>query len=220
MKIVLRHAGPFFIAALFGVVSPVRAEPTTDTKHAVQALYAYGSCVVDQSPSRTRRVLSLVPGSKEERALLRSVADDRCINGHGGSQYLYFEPQMLRGAIAEAMLHLDQARGSKRKLANEPPPFPALSANDLARLSQEGQATLLALDVAQCLLSTDPQAVTALLAADPASPEEGQGFTKLLPNLGPCISDGKQVTLSKPHLRGVLAEAAYRSAFALANAPR
>ena len=78
------------MASLLAVGASARAEPETDAKHAIQAMYSYGGCVVDFSPSRTRRVLSMVPGSKEEQALLRSVTDDRCINGHGGSQYLFF----------------------------------------------------------------------------------------------------------------------------------
>ena len=215
MKLRLRWVGPLFMTALLGLTSSVRAEPTTDTKHAIQAMHEYGRCVVDLSPSRTRRVLSLVPGSKEERGLLRSVADDRCINGHGGSQYLYFEPQMLRGAIAEAILKLDGKRASKHNGADEAAPFSTLSAEDLAGLSQEGRTSIFALDVAQCLIASDPIAVSALLGTYPTSPEESQAFAKLSLRLGPCIPNGKQVTLAKPQLRGALAEAAYRSSFAL-----
>jgi len=208
------------MASLFAVGASAQAEPETDAKHAIQAMYLYGSCVVDLSPSRTRRVLSLAPGSKEEQALLRSVTDDRCINGHGGSQYLFFEPEMLRGAIAEAILHLDEERGTKAKMTDAPAPFAPLSPKDLEGLSPEGRSTLLVLDVAQCLAASDAQDVSALLEADPTSQEEGQAFAKLVPHLGPCIPNGKQVTLAKPRLRGALAEAVYRSAFVMAPAPR
>jgi hypothetical protein len=176
-------------------------------------MYAYGWCVVQEEPSQSRRVLTVPPGSAEERALLQKISTDRCVSGHGQVYDIDFEPQMLRGVIAEVVLDAD---GRKGKLA---PPFTGLTAATIATLDERGRNALRALDFAGCIVAAAPDAVTVLLKTNPASSHEARAFEQLGPDLGQCLPQGSQMTLAKPQLRGFLAEAAYRSAYAAVHRP-
>jgi len=155
--------------------------------------------------------MTVPPGSAQERALLRKISTDRCTSGQGQVYHMDFQPQMLRGVIAEVVLDAD---GRKGKLA---PPFTGLTAETIAALDARGRSALRALDLAGCIVAAAPDTVTALIKSAPASSKEARVFEQLAPHLGPCLPSGAQMTLAKPQLRGFLAEAAYRAAYATAS---
>jgi hypothetical protein len=199
------------VLALFASASAQASAPGFTQTDSIQRMYRYGWCVVREDPSQSRRVLTVPPGSAEERALLRKIQTDRCLSGQGQVFYIDFEPQMLRGVIAEVVLDAD---GPVGKLA---PPFTGLDAAAIASLDERGRASLRALDFAACLVGAAPGEVTALLKTRPASAKEARAFQQLGPQLSPCLAQGAQMTLAKPQLRGFLAEAAYRATYAAAR---
>lgn len=200
--------------AFFTSASAQASAPGFTSDDSIRRMYTYGWCVVQQAPSQSRRILTLPPGSAEERALLRRISTDRCLSGQGQVFYIDFEPQMLRGVIAEVVLDAD---GRKGKLA---PPFTGLTAETIAALDEPGRSALRALDLAGCIVAAAPDTVTALIKSVPASSKEARVFQQLGPHLGPCLPSGAQMTLAKPQLRGFLAEAAYRAAYATAHGAR
>jgi hypothetical protein len=183
----------------------------------IRAMYAYGRCVVDATPSSSRRVLSHPPGSREELALLRTVSNPLCLNGHGDIEQLDFAPQALRGAIAEAILRRDAGPRRPGERASHEPPFTALTPADIAALDEKDRVLLWGLDFAQCIDQAAPNAVADLLKTDPTSQQEDQAFQQLRAYMGPCLPQGAQMTIVKPQLRGFLAEAVYRAAYAPAG---
>lgn len=180
----------------------------------VRRMFTYGYCVVRLEPAQSRRILSVAPGSGEERALLRKISTDRCLSGQGQVTHIDFEPQMLRGVIAEAVLDFDSGK------SNLAPPFTGLTQAAIAALDERGRGALRALDLAHCIVGSAPDAVAALLKTGPASAKEARAFQQVTPHLGPCLAKGAQMTLAKPQLRGFLAEAAYRSAYAASRGSR
>ncbi|MGA9583626.1 MAG: hypothetical protein WBR13_16830 [Allosphingosinicella sp.] len=196
------------VLALSASASAQASAPGFTSDDSIRRMYTYGWCVVQVDPSRSRRVLTVPPGSAEERALLGRISTDRCLSGQGQVFYIDFEPQMLRGVIAEVVLDAD---GPKGKLA---PPFTGLTPETIASLDESGRSALLALDFASCIVEAAPDAVSAVLKTRPASSKEARAFQQLGPHLSPCLAQGAQMTLAKPQLRGFLAEAAYRAAYA------
>lgn len=205
----------WFALVTLGGLAFAQAEAQTHAQdESIRAMRSYGRCVVELSPSSSRRVLGQPPGSRQERALLRAVANDLCLDGQGAVERLDFEPQMLRGAIAEAILRLDALPRKPGQRVDHVPPFAALTSADIAALDEKSRAALWGLEFAQCIDLAAPETVTALFKTDPASPQEGQVFQQLRAYMGPCVPQGQQMTISKPQLRGFLAEAAYRAASA------
>ncbi|MGZ8352106.1 MAG: hypothetical protein ACXWUJ_03260 [Allosphingosinicella sp.] len=201
------------VLALFASASAQASAPGFSSDDSIRRMYTYGWCVVQVAPSQSRRILTVPPGSAEERALLRKIETDRCLSGQGQVFYIDFEPQMLRGVIAEVVLDAD---GGKGKLA---PPFTGLTAATIATLDDRGRSALRALDFAACIAGAAPDAVGAVLETRPASSKEDRAFQQLGPHLSPCLPKGARMTLAKPQLRGFLAEAAYRAAYAAERSP-
>lgn len=201
------------VLALFASASAWASAPGFSNADSIRRMYTYGWCVVREDPSQSRRVLTVPPGSAEERALLKKISTDRCLSGQGQVFYIDYEPQMLRGVIAEVVLDAD---GPKGTLA---PPFTGLTAATIASLDEKGRSALRALDFAGCIVAAAPDAVTEMLKTRPASSKEARAIQQLGPHLSPCLPQGAQMTIAKPQLRGFLAEAAYRAAYAAARAP-
>lgn len=196
------------IVALAGLI-PARASAQADTEQeAIRAMHRYGACVVAQSAAASG-ILGLPPGSQAERALRRQIMTPRCLSGHGQVYSLDDQPDLLRGAIAEAVLQ----HGNGRRVPWVAP-FTIASAADVAALEERGRSALRALDFAQCIVAASPAAVETLLDTLPTTAPEDRAFRQLTPHLGPCLPAGARMSIVKPQLRGFLAEAAYRRAYA------
>ncbi len=200
-----------FVAAIGGVVSaPLRAQVDTQAD-AIRAMHRVAACLVFNESSISG-ILAVPPGSAAERALLR-LATPYCTGNVIGISLVY-RSQMLRGTIAEEVLRLGDNNRTNGRRMRWVAPFTALSAADVAALDERGRLALGALDLAQCVQAAAPNEVQALLNTRPTDPPEGDAFRQLSPFFGPCLEAGAQVTISRPQLRGFLAEAAYRAAFA------
>lgn len=198
------------ILAIFGGVisSDARAEIDTPAD-AIRVLHQRAYCIVYQSSSASK-ILSVPPGSRAERALLRKL-EAGCI---GGAYHLNAHTQLIRGAIVEAILRLGDDNPSQGRRIRWVAPFAALSTAEVAALDQDGRVALSALDFAQCVYAAAPDRVRALLKTAPTYSPEQKAFKQLSEVFGPCLQQGVQITVSMPQLRGFLAEAAYRSIYA------
>jgi hypothetical protein len=200
----------FLVAALAALI-PNRAQAQADTQtDAILAMHRYAECVVSLSAA-TSGILGVPPGSPAERALLRQIMTPRCFNGQGFVYVLDDQPQLLRGAIAEVVLRGGNRRDGRR--VRWVPPFTIAAAADVEALDERGRSSLRALDFAQCIVAASPAAVETLLGTLPTMPPEDRAFRLLTPSLGPCLPAGARMSVSRPQLRGFLAEAAYRRAY-------
>jgi len=181
-------------------------------------LHDYGDCLVNDYPSSARRLLSYAPGSRGERNLLASFGNTpRCLEGEGAVEQLYFQREMLRGIVAEAILRADAEPAPPGERVQRSAPFSRLSDSDIAALDEKGRLSLLGLTLAQCIDAAAPDAVAALFKTDPLSPDEDRAFRQIGPQLSPCLKEGAEMKIGKPQLRGFLAEARYRAAYAAAH---
>lgn len=189
------------------------ADPFTEGE-SVRAMHHAGACVV-QYEVEASRVLGMPPGSEAERALFRLLSDStstsRCIGGP--VSFLTFQPQLLRGAIAEAVLEAGDGGAIYDGHVRWVAPFTGLTEGDIAALGEQGRGSLRALDFAQCVHAAAREAVAALLETVPTSRRELRAFERLTPYLGPCLPAGARMTVVRPQLRAFLAEAAYREAY-------
>jgi hypothetical protein len=205
-----------FALSLLAVPSTALAQQFTSTE-SIRAMYVQGYCAARHNPASARKLFATPPGSKEEAKLIRLLGSEHCLPVGPGLPYLDSERQLLRGVIAEAVL--DQSR---KKKAVDPAlaPFGYLSADAIASLDAKGQASLAGLDFAQCVVAASPAGVKALLDTNPTWDTQGKAIQQLQPYLGPCLPKGAQVSFSHLVLRGLLAEATYRSLYFTAAAGR
>jgi hypothetical protein len=167
-------------------------------------------CAVRDDPADARKLFATPPGSPEEAKLIRSLAAERCLVVGLGLPYLNYDRQLLRGVIAEAVLDRSRKEGPVDPAVA---PFGNLSPDAIGALDAKGRASLSGLDFAQCVVATSPEGVKALLNTNPTWDEQDKAIEKLAPYLGPCLPKGAQISYSKLVLRGLLAEAAYRSLY-------
>lgn len=185
---------------------------------AIRVMHRFGVCIARFPRYRTERVLALVPGTPEERRLIRTIAvTSQCLEQEGE---LSFRWQLLRGVIAEGLFESDFAALEGPPRRRPVVPFSNVTPEELAGMSEEGRRLLRALDFSQCVVAAAPAEVLALFATEPASAAEDAVFARIAPHLGPCLPQGAQMAIVKPQLRGQLAEAAYRAAYAASGRAR
>lgn len=192
-----------------GLLSAAARAQTDTPDDAIRAMHGRAACIVYRSASASD-ILGVAPGSEAERRLLRGLSSG-CI---GGAYFLDLGPMLMRGAIAEEVLRVGDNNRSNGRRMRWVPPFTGLSQAEIAALEERGRAALRALDFAQCIQAAAPDAVQALLATAPTYSPERDAFQALASFLGPCLPAGAQIAISRPQLRGLLAEAAYRATYA------
>jgi hypothetical protein len=206
----VKSRASLFALSLLALPSGIFAQEFRSTE-SVRAMFRMGYCAVGRDPADARKLLATPPGSKDEAKLIRSLAAQQCQVVGLGLPYLDLDRQLLRGVIAEAVL--DQSRKEKGPVDPSAAPFGNLSPDVIGELDAKGKASLAGLDFAQCVVAASPQGVKALLNTNPTWDLQDKELEQLGPYLGPCLPNGAQVSFSKLVMRGLLAEAAYRSLY-------
>ena len=196
-------------AALAATVPSMAFAQDFPSTESIRAMFTQGYCAVRHHPASASKLLATPPGSKEEAKVIRSLGLEHCLPVGLGLPYLDLDRQLLRGVIAEAVL--DESRKKKGKIDPAAAPFGNLSPDAIGALDEKGQASLAGLDFAQCLVAASPDGVKKLLNTNPTWGTQDKAIQQLQPYLGPCLPKGAEVAFSKLVLRGLLAEAAYRS---------
>jgi hypothetical protein len=176
-----------------------------------RALYSHAYCAVRNDLPDAKKLFTTPPGSKEEAKLLRSLNVEVCGLFGNGLPALEADHQLIRGVIAEAVY--DQSGKNKAHVDPAVAPFGNLSADAMAALDAKGRASLVGLDFAQCVVAASPDGVKALLNSSFVTGEQDKVLGQLQPYFAPCLPRGAQITFSKLMLRGLFAEAAYRSLY-------
>jgi len=191
-----------------GAQAPSRADEAN-----VRQTHAIADCLVRSDARRASAFLATSPTEPQARVLseLGTALNECAADAGGEGQALRLSAAALRGPVAEAFFERDfngwTARNGRRPVAVyavTPPP------------AQVPRARLLA-DMSACVVDARPGEVLALLSAQPASASESRAMATLVPALGPCFRAGQTADVTPAALRGLLAEAAYRRAVALAS---
>ena len=199
------------LALIAGTVSSVASSQEFRNVESVRAMFSTGYCAVRNDAEDARRLFASPPGTKEEAKILHTLVTQVCGLMIYGGPALDPDRQLMRGVIAEALL--DDARKKKTLADPNLAPFGSLSADAIAAMDPKARASVVGLDFAQCIVATAPDGVKAVLKSNPEWAEQDKAFEQLQPYFAPCLPNGAQMTFSKLVLRGLLAEAAYRSLY-------
>lgn len=164
----------------------------------------FARCMVRRSARKVRAVLDLPLGRQADIAVAKLAVDDCMDEG-----MLKMASSVFRGALFEALYRLPQSP----KL---PASLPRLPARDYAAgvdIANPDAALDVALRTfADCVVRADPAASHRLLFTDIGADREQAAFQALMPVLGNCLPRGNALKFSKPVLRGLIAEVAFRLA--------
>lgn len=177
------------------------SEPTS----AAQLLRAI-ACAVRGDPAAGTALLATVPRSSGERsraaALLRTA--QRCIRSR---DQIAASAAHARGAAAEALYEAQfSASPAVRAPAVAAAPLPRPPASEREVAAQ--LAPMYAL--VDCATPRAPDLVRALLATEPAAPEEAGALAALNPAFVACVPAGTQLSIDPRFMRSFFAEALYR----------
>jgi hypothetical protein len=184
-------------------------------KDAAAAMEILAGCAVDRRANFVRKWFTLLPGTSEEGALLKSQEADlsACMDDDAlvlDGKELAFQPISMRYPVAAAW--------GRKHLKNGPleSPVPATSdpwflpkLNDLSAGASVDRSALILQDFGHCVAVHEWAGARALLLSQPDSQEQRAAVAKLVPVLGPCLSEDVEITLTPENLRRVLAEPVY-----------
>ena len=179
------------------------------------ALSMMAQCVAARRGALVRRWLATLPGSEEERQLLNRQVEDLslCMESNKlvlDGMELAFKPRSLRRPVALAMVErrLPQVSVQAPVAPGTEPWFVPRLANVTAATPLD-RASLVLQDFGHCVALSAWQDVRSLFAAKLESAEEAAAVRRLTPALGPCLSDGVTINITRKNMRLILAEPFY-----------
>lgn len=168
------------------------------------AMAEFARCTVDRRSVQVAKVATLSAQTLNGRSIA-PLADDECL----ASGSMAFKPILLRGALFVELYgrRTDAlARGQVWRLQSKP--FDQAVEFDKSDGDLTVQMGLLTFS--ECVVGRDPAGAKAVVSAPTVSKAEDAGFGALRPSLGRCYPAGSSISLSKPILKGALAEILYR----------
>lgn len=169
----------------------------------------FASCVYGKNRKAVNAALSLQPNSDEANAALGRLMRDDCYAANADIRIPY---SLIRGALFRAKFMTD-FRWKKVALAPEPIDYRTLVSSPLR---PEDHSFVALGDFADCVVRSDITGARKFVEQEAGSDIETQALNALVPKLGPCLSDGLEVTFSKSVLQALLAEAIYHETTAAA----
>ena len=163
-------------------------------------------CIVDSAPDKVKTALSL-PFGKELNKTLAALAAEDCLS----TGEVHYSATLFRGALFAELWRRRVAAEAKGQswgpaLDAYDPSLPVAADADPATKQQLGL-----LWFADCIVKRDRAAANDVVVRPIASKEQAEAYTRLIPNLSPCLLQGQEVKFSKPVLEGVLAAVLYRA---------
>ena len=188
------------------IMRPSPAEPDYRSKlskgnQARAMVDDFALCTLQYSRKAVASALALTPGDTDSHSSLNKLAQPRCLR----DATLRMPPELLRGALFRAKL-LDEFVDRRLVFAAQPLD-PTRFAHDLENRQQVQHALLQ--DFASCVVRAKPAAAAAFVTEEAGSKKEQKALDDLGPALGPCLSNGQKIKLSRDVLGAQLAEALY-----------
>ncbi len=227
------------VMAVAALSQPAEAQRWDNKKGAIDPsdTHVRASRISKQAPMRVENLPSATPGERARVALngfaLCRVSDDRpefealvaahpvpklshdayskFIKDNSGQSCLFdadlaLSAELMAGAGFLALLRLTYLRAEN---------VPALNAVEYTSLADandaEGQHYIATRSFAQCVVMAAPQHVAAMLFSRELGKSEADALAQVTPHMGPCLSQGHQMTITRPLLFGWLAETMYRA---------
>lgn len=161
-------------------------------------------CVAGNKTELADNLLATKAGSTEEFEIYRAMFERRERSCVRYASLLSFHPQLMRGAIAEALY--------RRRAADAPiiRPIEASAYTSLVRQGVMRAPPSHMAAFADCVTASRPAEVHALLTTTKMdSAEEKTAMRGLVDALSACLPNGQQISLAPLTMRVALAESAY-----------
>ena len=180
-------------------------EKGSDAEQGRVVMAEFARCTLDREPAKVAKLLGQ-PLGHAYVAAMQDLVSDECL----AAGQITFQPILLRGALFTELWRrrvIAEAKGQTWE--------PVLPVYDLSTPitdpdpAVQRQAGLLWLG--DCIVKRDRAAANDVVVRPTASKAQSEAYSRLIPNLSPCLPQGQQVTFSKPILEGALAEALYRA---------
>ena len=223
-------ASKHLVSALLGValllpipVAPAQAQPTgtrfgrdATPGDANSVFRSLAECVADRRPGLVRRFLTSLPGTAEEAQMLKDEEYELglCMESRNLVLYgkeLVFDARAMRTPLARALVRraLPNARAVLPVPVDSQPWFMARF-NALPADADVNRDHIALLDFGHCVATHEWSGTRSFLLAEPATDEERAAIGKLVPVLGPCLTEGMEVQITPTLLRDVLVEPVYQ----------
>ena len=174
---------------------------------------AYFRCIASLYRSRANKVVALEYLGAEQRGEIEKVGPssmfgqdrrENCFNsfsGDGGVQIQY-DPVSAIGAFAEYFTLREFEESDAQRIAT-------ISRDDwqTADLTPRNGSEMIGL----CTAQAAGPVVYRLVATEPASDEEAAAIQAVVPYLGPCLTEGVEVSFDATSLRALLAHSLYKA---------
>lgn len=217
--------------ALAVAAQPAVAE--TSPQEARVILAKFGACIVKREPAAARDFVLSGDFFEARRPEHARIFQRECYPDQSRNARMGFSSDVLRGAMAEALLAPDLARIDVNGFTAIPPlrwaePRPVKTIGDdgkplnAKRIASEQKwfavltGDVLRARLGECVVRTNPDAARGVLTAPINIPAELAALQAISPALSQCIVAGQTVGFDRMTLRGTIAVAFYR----LANAPK
>lgn len=200
-----------FAAAALAVAPAAPAQQpegmrTLTAPQAAQELAHYATCIVARRGPQARAV-ALAPYLSDEqiRAAEKIIVsvDDPCLQAGFDQVRLTVRPDVLAGAVAEALLERDY------------PDLPAVidrNAIDVAAERARAAQLSVAERFGRCIVWSNPAGVQRLAATEVRSSAELAAMQALNHDMGMCLQEGSTLKLNRSFIRTVAVASAYRLA--------
>ncbi len=202
-------SGLLVATLLFAVPAFANREDRAREKRrsAVRELAIFAQCVVRNDERRVNAYLRMSPGSPEYGKAGQRLADGTCLSANIAT--LRMDPELMRWAFYDALYGWRFGKAAPTAPVT-PAPLDFAAERDNMNEQQRQQYAFLR-DFGDCVVRKDSATVHRILAAPTYSDAEKSAFGALSPVLGSCLpGNGNQTKFSRPSMRGILAEAAYK----------
>lgn len=193
----------FAAAAISAAILPSSASTKPSAAAAASdPTQQYAKCAVQRYEGA--ELLATQPGSPEEAEVLAEYGRRSCAAPSSNSG-------LLRGVVAEQLFKDDFGAIGSQPTRDSIEIF-TVDSSELEAMDANGKKRLEMVAFGTCVAAAYPAKSTELLQTGTGSPAESKLIAEIQPAFSSCLSEGDQLRLEKPELRGVVAEGVYRLA--------
>jgi hypothetical protein len=179
---------------------------TDPDERARYSLVKMGECMVKENRNRALKYLASFPESKDSYKLANQwLRQDDCLS----SGDITMQDSDMRAAIFGALYRTEYRLKGPLDVANAKP-VDYSQGNAITTLDPMQKQVVAIRQMGDCVVRAQPAAAHLLVVSDVHTDPEAGAYRAIVPALGPCISNGVQIKLTKLSLYGIVAEAIYR----------
>jgi hypothetical protein len=169
---------------------------------------AMADCLYDQNERIARAALLASSKESADKAVEVLAGNVRCSRMSVANEFvevreLRYSTEVMRGMLAE------RALGKSRPQIAALAPLPLQQIYVRPWFAVTGRH-LTVDEMGACIADVNPAGIGALILTVPTTPEEGQAFAALSPDMGRCLRAGTKLQANRQSLRAALAEALFQ----------